>query len=109
MLMITHSDLDHQGGAHALKSASPGLWISCGALDIPLVSDPEVLVSRRYQGYRAEHGLTPSDDALRWIERVKPRRAILTNMHSDLDFNALKAMLPSHVEPAYDGLRFEAA
>ena len=67
MLMITHSDLDHQGGAHAMKSANPALWISCGALDIPLVSDPEVLVSRRYQGYRAEHGLTPDDDALRWM------------------------------------------
>jgi phosphoribosyl 1,2-cyclic phosphate phosphodiesterase len=45
---------------------------------------------------------------LEWIERVKPRRAILTNMHVDLDYEALRARLPEGVEPAYDGLRFTA-
>ena len=45
------------------------------------------------------------DQALSWIERLKPKRAILTNLHSDLDFEALKARLPAHVEPAYDGLQ----
>ena len=67
MLMITHSDLDHQGGAHTIKRANPGLWISCGALDIALISDPDLLVSWRYQGYRTEHGLTPDDAALQWM------------------------------------------
>jgi len=46
------------------------------------------------------------DLALSWIERVAPRRAILTNMHIDLDFADLAARLPEGVEPAYDGLRF---
>jgi phosphoribosyl 1,2-cyclic phosphate phosphodiesterase len=45
--------------------------------------------------------------ALDWIARVKPRRAILTNLHIDLDYEDLKAKLPTGVEPAYDGLRFE--
>ena len=45
------------------------------------------------------------DQALAWIERLKPKHAILTNLHSDLDFDALKERLPPHVEPAYDGLR----
>ena len=36
-----------------------------------------------------------------------PRRAILTNMHIDLDYAELAAQLPEGVEPAYDGLRFE--
>lgn len=44
------------------------------------------------------------DLALEWIARVKPRRAILTNMHIDLDFDQLRAELPAGVEPAYDGL-----
>lgn len=44
---------------------------------------------------------------LEWIERLKPRRAILTNLHIDLDYATLKAELPAGVEPAYDGLRFE--
>jgi len=41
---------------------------------------------------------------LEWIARVKPRRAILTNMHVDLDYETLKASLPPGVEPAYDGM-----
>lgn len=44
---------------------------------------------------------------LDWIARVKPRRAILTNLHIDLDFADLARRLPDGVEPAYDGLRFE--
>ena len=46
---------------------------------------------------------------LEWIARVKPRRAILTNMHIDLDYDALTAQLPAGVEAAFDGLRFEHA
>jgi phosphoribosyl 1,2-cyclic phosphate phosphodiesterase len=43
--------------------------------------------------------------ALGWIERVRPRRAYLTNLHIDLDYNELRRWLPPGVEPAYDGLR----
>jgi phosphoribosyl 1,2-cyclic phosphate phosphodiesterase len=46
------------------------------------------------------------DLALEWIERVRPKRAILTNMHIDLDYEQLRAELPSGVEPGYDGLSF---
>ncbi|MFL4984461.1 MAG: MBL fold metallo-hydrolase, partial [Xanthobacteraceae bacterium] len=28
-----------------------------------------------------------------------------TNLHSDLDYEALRAKLPAHIEPAYDGMR----
>ena len=48
------------------------------------------------------------DEALDWIGRVKPKRAILTNLHSDLDYEALRAKLPANVEPAYDGMQFAA-
>lgn len=44
--------------------------------------------------------------ALEWIARVKPERAILTNLHVDLDFETLKRELPKGVEPAFDGLSF---
>ena len=44
------------------------------------------------------------EQTLRWIERVKPQRAILTNLHQDMDYEALKAILPTGVEPAYDQL-----
>ncbi len=41
---------------------------------------------------------------LEWIERVKPKRAVLTNMHVDLDYDRLLSELPPGVEPAYDGM-----
>jgi phosphoribosyl 1,2-cyclic phosphate phosphodiesterase len=44
------------------------------------------------------------ETALGWIARVKPRRAVLTNLHIDLDYETLKRELPAGVEPAYDGL-----
>ena len=47
------------------------------------------------------------DRALGWIDHVKPRRAILTNLHIDLDYMELKRRLPQHVEPAVDGMRVE--
>jgi phosphoribosyl 1,2-cyclic phosphate phosphodiesterase len=45
--------------------------------------------------------------ALEWIARVRPKRAILTNMHIDLDFERLRRELPPGVEPAFDGLAFQ--
>ncbi|GGX55097.1 phosphoribosyl 1,2-cyclic phosphodiesterase [Tateyamaria omphalii] len=44
------------------------------------------------------------ENTLQWIERVKPRRAILTNMHIDLDYDTVLAETADHIEPAYDGL-----
>ena len=41
---------------------------------------------------------------LDWIEKVAPKRAVLTNMHIDLDYDTLQAETPAHIEPAYDGL-----
>ena len=47
--------------------------------------------------------------ALDWIATVRPERAILTNLHVDLDYNELRGRLPPGVEPAYDGMRLEVA
>jgi phosphoribosyl 1,2-cyclic phosphate phosphodiesterase len=46
-------------------------------------------------------------ETLLWIERMKPQRAVLTNMHVDLDYAKLKAELPANVEPGYDGLMMD--
>ncbi|MFD1343186.1 MBL fold metallo-hydrolase [Litorisediminicola beolgyonensis] len=42
--------------------------------------------------------------SLDWIARVAPRRAVLTNMHIDLDYATLDAETPDHITPAYDGM-----
>lgn len=47
------------------------------------------------------------EKTLSWIGRVKPKRAILTNMHLDMDYDTLKRDLPQGVEPGFDGMSLE--
>jgi phosphoribosyl 1,2-cyclic phosphate phosphodiesterase len=42
--------------------------------------------------------------SLDWIDRVRPKRAILTNMHLDMDYETLRGELPAGVEPGFDGM-----
>ena len=44
------------------------------------------------------------DRTLEWIARVKPKRAVLTNLHIDMDYETLKRDLPPGVEPGFDGM-----
>lgn len=44
---------------------------------------------------------------LEWIERAAPERAVLTNMHIDLDYETVDAETPANVNPAYDGMVIE--
>jgi phosphoribosyl 1,2-cyclic phosphate phosphodiesterase len=43
-------------------------------------------------------------NSLDWIAQAKPRRAVLTNMHIDLDYQTVLEETPDHVTPAYDGM-----
>ena len=42
---------------------------------------------------------------LEWIVKAKPKHAVLTNMHIDMDYQTLLGELPPHIRPAFDGLR----
>ena len=44
------------------------------------------------------------ENSLKLIEKFKPKKSILTNLHSDLDYQKLKRKLPKDVVPAFDGL-----
>ena len=44
------------------------------------------------------------EKSLIYIKEFKPKKTILTNLHSDLDYNHLKKILPKNILPAYDGL-----
>jgi phosphoribosyl 1,2-cyclic phosphate phosphodiesterase len=46
-------------------------------------------------------------EALALVERVRPRRTVLTNLHTDVDYARLAREAPPHVVPAYDGMRLE--
>lgn len=70
-------------------------WSALQGLDLWIVD------ALRYAQHPSHFSLS---DALAWIDRFKPRRAVLTNLHSDLDYEALRAKLPPGIVPAYDGM-----
>ena len=78
------------------------------AESIAALADLDVWIvdALRYRPHPSHFSL---DDALTWIERLKPRRAILTNLHSDLDYEVLRGKLPAHVVPAFDGMSITVA
>ena len=41
---------------------------------------------------------------LGWIDELRPKRAVLTNMHIDLDYQTVSDETPNHIQPAFDGL-----
>ena len=49
------------------------------------------------------------DKTLEWIEQLKPKQAILTNMHIDLDYETVIAETPENVTCAYDGMTLRVA
>ncbi len=69
----------------------------------PLLSGLECLVIDALR--RAPHPThIHLDKALDWIKRAAPKRAVLTNMHLDLDYATVAAETPDHITPAYDGM-----
>jgi len=105
--------LQEHGEIRSLGFRFGNLAYSCDLSGIPPQSLPTladldvwILDALRYRPHQSHFSL---DDALRWIERLKPRRAILTNLHSDLDYEVLRGKLPVHVVPAFDGMSFSIA
>ncbi len=47
------------------------------------------------------------EDAMDWIGRLTPKQAVLTNLHVDLDYQALDDETPENVTPAYDGMKID--
>jgi phosphoribosyl 1,2-cyclic phosphate phosphodiesterase len=80
-----------------LSGLPPDSVAALAGLDVWIVD------ALRYRPHPSHFSL---DDALAWIERLKPRRAILTNLHADLDYEVLRSKLPVHVVPAFDGMTF---
>ena len=54
--------------------------------------------------YRTHPNHFSLGEALDWIDRLKPERAVLTHMHVPLDYATVLAETPDNVEPAFDGL-----
>lgn len=97
------------GSTQALGFRIGAVAYSCDVNGLPAASlqaleglDLWIVDALRYRPHPSHFSV---DETLGWIRRVKPKRAILTNMHTDLDYSELRSKLPDGVEPAYDGMK----
>jgi phosphoribosyl 1,2-cyclic phosphate phosphodiesterase len=104
--------LQQHGDIPSLGFRFGNVGYSCDLSDMPAETaaaitglDVWVVDALRYRPHPSHFSLS---DALDWIGRLKPRRAILTNLHADLDYDVLRQELPPHVEPGFDRMTFEA-
>lgn len=63
-----------------------------------------VIDALQYQPHPSHFSL---DEALAWIARLAPRKAVLTHMHVPLDYETVMRETPENVEPGYDGMVIE--
>lgn len=59
------------------------------------------------QGYSDSKTHSKVETTLGWLEKVKPKRAVLTHMGHEIDYKKFAAELPEGVEPAYDSMVIE--
>jgi phosphoribosyl 1,2-cyclic phosphate phosphodiesterase len=104
--------LQNHGEINSIGYRFGDVAYSCDLKDLPPDSaealmglDLWIVDALRYTPHPSHFSLS---ETLTWIERLKPKRAILTDLHSDLDYETLRKELPPNVVPAYDGMRFEA-
>lgn len=71
---------------------------------MPLLEKLDVLIidTLRYALHTSHFSL---HESLALIEQVKPRHAVLTNLHADLDYEELSSRIPEGVEVAFDGMK----
>lgn len=88
-------DLAYSSDISALPSESAALLsgLSCWVVD-----------ALRYHPHPSHFSL---EEALEAIEQISPKKAVLTHMHIDLDYQTVMEETPEYVEPAYDGWQYE--
>jgi len=101
-LSVNHGDIESLGFKIDKLAYIPDV------LNIPLASWKELenldilIIDALRRDPHPSH--THLEKTLHWLKKLKPKRAILTNLHNDLDYSELKKELPKNVEPAFDGL-----
>ena len=101
-LLVNHGDIESLGFKINNLAYIPDV------LNIPLDSWKELenldilIIDALRRDPHPSH--THLEKTLHWLKKLNPKRAILTNLHNDLDYSELKKELPKNVEPAFDGL-----
>ena len=100
---LEHGEMDALGFRFGEVAYTPDLnAVPEESLDALRGLDIWIIDALRYTSHPSH--LTVAE-ALALIRDLKPKRAILTNLHTDLDFERLRSELPKGVEPAYDGMQ----
>ncbi|MCB1447620.1 MAG: MBL fold metallo-hydrolase [Rhizobiaceae bacterium] len=103
--------VQHHGDGHSLGFRIGDFGYCTDVSDFPAESLPKLagldtLVIDCLQ-YRLHPTHFSLQQALGWIERLEPKRAILTHMHIPLDYDTVRRETPDHIEPAFDGMVVE--
>jgi glyoxylase-like metal-dependent hydrolase (beta-lactamase superfamily II) len=67
-IVISHSDIDHQGGNARMKEVAPQALLACHNLDRPWVESTDALIEGRYSQFETDHGIgygTAGKDGIR--------------------------------------------
>ncbi|MEQ1613549.1 MAG: MBL fold metallo-hydrolase [Hyphomicrobiaceae bacterium] len=101
----THGEIQSIGFRFGNVAYSPDIS-DIPAASIPLLEGLDVWIvdALRHTPHPSHFSLK---EALAWIERLRPKRAILTHLLGDLDYDTLRRDLPPNIEPAYDGMTVE--
>jgi phosphoribosyl 1,2-cyclic phosphate phosphodiesterase len=102
---LNHGDIDALGYRFGNAAYTP---------DVKLIPDESfqylenldlwIIDALRYRPHPTHFSLM---EALEAIDRFRPKRAVLTNLHTDMDYEILRDQLPEGVEPAFDGMRLK--
>lgn len=60
-ILISHSDMDHQGGNATMKKAAPQALLMCHNLDKAWIESTDALIEGRYSQFKSEHGIGPDE------------------------------------------------
>jgi phosphoribosyl 1,2-cyclic phosphate phosphodiesterase len=103
---MIHGDIEAFGFRFGRIAYAPDVSeMPKGSLDHLRDLDVLIIDALRYTPHPTHFSVS---EALGLIEQVKPKRAVLTNLHSDLDYERLRSELPPQIEPAFDGMQISA-
>ena len=104
-----HGNIDSIG--YRIESSGSAMAYSTDIKSLPAIAKMElkrldlwIVDALRHMPHPTHSHLAQT---IEWIERVRPRRAVLTHMDNSMDYATLSRELPPAVEPGYDGMTIE--
>jgi glyoxylase-like metal-dependent hydrolase (beta-lactamase superfamily II) len=65
-VLISHADVDHFGGNHAVRAVAPRALLCAHAADVPWIESRELIMRERYGWYEA-YGVPYPPDVFNWL------------------------------------------